>query len=75
MDECFKNDSLFNRIGYILNQENGEDSRVLDVISGSYEVYCEFFQTVAAQLDSFPSVRIKELPGFFRLMGLIENEE
>ena len=73
VDEAFKNDCLFNRIRNLLNQHNGEDERVMNIVGDNYETYCEFFQTVAASLDSFPSVRIAELPDFFIKMGLIQD--
>jgi hypothetical protein len=32
IDTAFNNDCLFNRIGYLLNQETGEDQRIMDII-------------------------------------------
>jgi hypothetical protein len=75
VEECFENDKLFNNIAAVLDQENGEDKRVMDVIGSNYEIYCEFFQTVSASLNSFPSVKIRELTEFFMKMKLIHKHE
>ena len=47
----------------------------MELLFDEYETYCEFFQTISAELDFFPHVKVKELPKLFVLIGLVENEE
>jgi len=47
----------------------------MEQLNEEYELYCEFFHCVSAEVGTFPFVKVKELPELFHHIGLTESVE
>lgn len=74
LDECYNNDRLFSKVAKIVSDEDDYEN-LMDLLCDEYEMFCEFFQTVSAEFDYFPAVKVKQLPALFAFIGLCESEE
>jgi len=78
--QCYANDRLFSRVSKLFDEEELEGQNcdyelLMEQLNEEYELYCEFFHCVSAEFQSFPFVKVKELPELFHHIGLTESVE